>query len=79
MMIFSHKPDDAFSKMFLFILRLAVFTDSSFLIMTLLSLYGFIRGVACVPKKRASAMKSLLRYGVDVIQHRLGSSTQSLT
>ena len=60
--------DDALSKMFLFILRPAVYTDSAFLTMTLLSVYGLIHGVACVPKKRVSALRSLLRYGAVVLQ-----------
>jgi hypothetical protein len=77
MMVFSRKSDVAFSKLFLFFLRLAVYSKSSFLTMTALSLYGLIQGVACVPRKRASALKSLLRYGVSVIQHGLGSSAQT--
>jgi recombinational DNA repair protein (RecF pathway) len=76
MMVFPRMSDEAFSKLFLFILRLVVYSKSSLLTMTFLSLYGLIHGVARVPRKRASAVKSLLRYGVNVIQHGLGSSTQ---
>ena len=72
------ESDDALSKIFLFFLRFAVYSDSSFLIMTLLSLYGFIRGVACVPRKRLSAARSLLRYGVNVVEKKVGSSTRGL-
>jgi hypothetical protein len=36
-----------------------------------LSLHGLIHSVALVPRKRVSAVKSLLRYGVDVIHERL--------
>jgi len=77
MTIFSRKQDDVFSKLFLFILRLAVYSKSTFLTMTALSLFGLIHGVACVPRKRASAVKSLLRYGVAVLQHALGASAHS--
>jgi hypothetical protein len=57
-----------FLKVFLSVLKLAVYSKSSFLAKVLLSFYGFVEGVAVVPKKRLSAVKSLLRYGVDVIQ-----------
>jgi hypothetical protein len=75
MMVFSPESDKAFAKLFLFILRLAVYSKSSLLTMIFLSLYGLIHGVACVPRKRASAVKSLLRYGIEVVQQGLGSST----
>ncbi|MGA3291021.1 MAG: hypothetical protein ABSD42_12375 [Candidatus Bathyarchaeia archaeon] len=45
--------------------------------MTFLSLYGLIHGVACVPGSRVSAVKSLLHYGVEVLQHGLGSPIQA--
>ena len=74
-------PDEFFkdakfrvAKVFLFVLMLAVYSNSLFLTMTLLSLYGLIHGVACVPGSRVSAVKSLLRYGVDVFQQGVGSS-----
>jgi hypothetical protein len=76
-MIIAQKSDDTLTRFFLSILRLAVFTDSSFLVMTLLSLYGLIRGIVRVPRKRVSAIKSLLRYGVNVIQRALSSQTRS--
>jgi hypothetical protein len=76
-MVFSKKSDGAFSKLFLFILRLTVYSKSSFLTMTTLSLYGLIRGVACVPRKRASAVKSLMYYGVKVLQNGVGESTKT--
>jgi len=74
MTTFSRKSNDIFSKLFLFALRLAVYSKSSFLTMTLLSLYGLIHGVASVPRKRASAVKSLLRYGVKIVQKGLSQS-----
>jgi hypothetical protein len=77
MMVFPKKSDGAFSKLFLLILRLTVYSKSSFLTMTALSLYGLIRGIACVPRKRASAVKSLIHYGVKVLQNGLGDSTKS--
>ena len=46
--------------------------------MTFLSLYGLIQGVARVPGSGVSAVKSLLRYGVDVLQHGLDSSIQAV-
>ena len=73
MTINQQESDDVFSKIFLFLLRLAVYSDSSFLIMTFLSLYGLVRGVACVPRKRLSAVKSLLRYGVTVVERKVSS------
>jgi hypothetical protein len=75
MMVFSPESDETFSKLFLFILRLVVYSKSSLLTMIFLSLYGLIHGVTCVPRKRASAVKSLLRYGIEVVQQGLGSST----
>ena len=72
--VFSQKSDGVFSKLFLFVLRFAVYSKSSVLTMTTLSLYGLIRGVACVPRKRVSSVKSLLRYGVDVLHHGLEST-----
>ncbi len=79
MIVFPKKSDDAFSKLFLLILRLTVYSKSTFLTMTALSLYGLIGGVACVPRKRLSAVKSLLLYGVAVFQHALGAQTQGST
>ena len=77
MIIVSRNSDDALSRVFFFFLKLAVFSDSSFLTMTMLSLYGFICGVAHVPKKRTSAAKSLLHYGVSVIQKKLAHNTRA--
>ena len=57
----------------LFVLKLSVYSKSSFLTMTFLSLYGLIHGVACVPINRVNAVKSLLHYGVEVFQHGLGT------
>ena len=65
-----------FSKLFLVVLKLLVYSESSLLTMTFLSLYGLVHGVACVPRKRVSALKSLLRYGVQVLQHGLESPIQ---
>jgi hypothetical protein len=61
-------------KPYLFILKLLVYSQSSFLTVVFLSLYGLVLGVACVPRKRLSAIKSLLHYGVDVLQRGLGAS-----
>jgi len=69
MTTFSRKTNEVSSRLFLFILRLTVYSNSSFLTMSLLSLYGLIHGGACVPRKRASAVRSLMRYGVSVFQH----------
>jgi len=60
---------------FLFVLRPVVYTGSSFLAKTFLSLYGLINSVTIVRKKRLSAVKSLINYGVTVIQKKLESST----
>ena len=61
------------SNLSLFVLMLAVYSGSTFLTMTFLSLYGLIHGVANVPGRRVSAVKSLLRYGVEVLQNGLDS------
>jgi hypothetical protein len=76
MVVFSGKSEGAFSKLFLLVLKLAVYSKSTFLTMTTLALYGLITGVAYVPRKRLSAVKSLLRYGVSVFQRALGSQKQ---
>ena len=60
----------------LFVLKLAVYSKSSVLTMTFLSLYGLIHGVARVPRKRINAVKSLLNYGIKVLKHGLGTSIQ---
>ncbi len=73
MMSFLRKSRSGVSKLSLFVLMLVVYSKSRFLTMTFLSLYGLIHGVACVPGSRVSAVKSLLRYGVEVLQHGLGS------
>ena len=77
MMRLSMKSNGAFSKVPLFILRLVVYSNSSLLAMTFLSLYGLIHGVARVPKKRVSGMKSLIHYGAEVFQHGLHPSTNA--
>ena len=77
MMSFSQVTGGGVSKLSLFMLRLVVYSKSRFLIMTFLSLYGLIHGVACVPKNRLSAVKSLLRYGADVFQHGLHTPIQA--
>jgi len=73
-MSFLRTSSSGISKLSLFVLMLVFYSKSRFLTMTFLSLYGLIHGVACVPGSRVSAVKSLLRYGVDVLQHGLGSS-----
>ncbi len=59
-------------KLPLLILRLVVYSNSMQLTMAFVSLYGFIEGIAKVPKKRLSAVNSLLGYGVSILQHGLG-------
>lgn len=75
-MVFPRKSENAFSKVFLAVLKLAVYSNSAFLTMTLLSLYGLINGVAYVPRKRLSAVKSILHYGVNVLHHGLNETTR---
>jgi hypothetical protein len=58
------------------VLRPVVYSGSGFLAKVLLSVYGLTRSVAIIPKKRLGAVKSLLRYGVDVSQKKLGSFTE---
>ena len=68
MVVFSGKSEGAFSKLFLLILKLAVYSKSTFLTMTALALYGLITGVACVPRKRAKRDEkpsSLWRFGIS--------------
>ena len=76
MTTFSAKSNNAVSKIFLFVLKPLVYSNSKFLAMTALSLYGLIHGVACVPKSRVSAVKSLLCYGANVLQHGLNPPVQ---
>ena len=59
------------SKITLIPLKLVVYSNSKLLILTYLSLYGFIHGVAHVPRNRLNALKSLLHYALAVIQHGL--------
>jgi len=61
--------------LFLFVFRPVVYSGSSFLAKTVLSLYGLIHSITVVRKKRLSAVKSLLNYGVTVIQKKLKAST----
>ena len=71
------KSKNLASKLPLFVLKLSIYSKSSFLTMSFLSLYGLIHGVACVPMNRVNAVKSLLRYGVEVFQHGLGTPLQA--
>jgi len=59
-------------KLPLLILKLLVYSNSMQLTMVYVSLFGFIEGIAKVPKKRLSAVYSLLSYGVSIFQHGLG-------
>ena len=70
------KSRDLFLGLFLFVLRLVVYSKSAFLAKAVLSSYGLIHSLALVPKNRVNALKSLFRYGVEVIQQMLGSPTQ---
>jgi hypothetical protein len=71
MMNLKKSAQNGFLDLVLFILRIVVYSRSAFLAKVFLSLYGLIHSVALVPRKRVSAVKSLLRYGVDVIHQRL--------
>ncbi len=64
-------PHDWFATLFLFVLRPVVYSGSSFLAKVLLSLYGLTQSITVVQRKRLSAVKSLLNYGVTVIQKKL--------
>jgi hypothetical protein len=66
------ESENWFTELFLFVLRLVVYSGSSFLAKVLLSLYGLIHSLAVLPGKKMSAAKSLFRYGVAVIQKWLG-------
>lgn len=57
--------------MFFYVFKLMVYSGSKVLALTFLSLYGLILGLARVSGSRASAVKSLLFYGVEVLQHGL--------
>lgn len=70
-MSFSRVIDKGFSKLFFFTLKLVIYSNSKVLAMTFLSLYGVIQGAIRIPRNRVSAAKSLLYYGVEVIQHGL--------
>ncbi|MCW4011140.1 MAG: hypothetical protein NWF05_11065 [Candidatus Bathyarchaeota archaeon] len=56
--------------MFFFVLMLVVYSNSKFLTMTFLSLYGAVYGMARA-SNRINAMTSLLHYGSEVLQHGL--------
>lgn len=73
-MSFSKTSSDGVSKLTIFALMIVVHSNSRFLIMTFLSIYGLIHGVASVPASKGSAVKSLLRYGVVVLKNGVGSS-----
>jgi disulfide bond formation protein DsbB len=60
-----------FSYLFFFLLKLTIYSNSKVLVMTFLSLYGSIQGIAHAPRSGMSAVKSLLQYGVEVFQHGL--------
>ncbi len=77
-MTFKERAQDGFLEVFLFVLRPVVYSKSSFLAKVVLSLYGLIHSVAVVPRKRVSAVKSLLHYGVEVVEQRLRTPSQGL-
>ncbi len=70
-------PTDWFLEMFLLLLRPVVYSGSSFLAKIALSLYGFIHSISIVRRKRLSAVKSLISYGVAVVQKRLASKKEA--
>ncbi len=75
-MAFKKRAQDGFLEFFLLVLRPVVYSKSSFLAKVVLSLYGLIHSVAVVPRKRVSAVKSLVRYGVEVVEQRLRPPSQ---
>jgi hypothetical protein len=74
---FSRLMNNGALELPLFVLRIVVYSNSSLLTMIFLSLYGLIHGVARVPTNRLMAVKSLIHYGVDVLQRGLGTSIQT--
>jgi hypothetical protein len=66
------RQNSASLKLPLLILRLLVYSNSMQMTMAFVSLYGLIEGIAKVPRKRLSSIKSLLRYGASVLQHGIG-------
>ena len=77
MVEFPQKTGDACAKLLLLLLKPMVYSRSTTLLMILLSLYGLVHGVASVPRKRLSAVRSLVRYGADVLRRGLTSSTKA--
>jgi hypothetical protein len=59
------------SRLFFFVLMLVVYSNSKFLAMTFLSLYGAVYGMARASRNRINALTSLLHYGSEVLQHGL--------
>jgi hypothetical protein len=55
-----------------------VYSGSATLAKVLLSLYGFTRSITVIPGKKVATVKSLLHYGVAVIQKKLGPSTRNI-
>jgi hypothetical protein len=75
---FSQRLSDRALELPLFVLRILVYSKSSLITMLFLSLYGLVEGIARVPKNRIGAVKTLLNYGVDVLQRGLGTSIQTV-
>jgi hypothetical protein len=55
-----------------------VYSGSATLAKVLLSLYGFTRSITVIPGKKYATVKSLLQYGVAVVQKKLGPSTRNI-
>ncbi len=63
-------------QLFLLVLRPVVYSGSTVLAQVVLSLYGLVCSVPVIPRKRLSGVKSLLNYGVAVVQKKLGSNKE---
>jgi hypothetical protein len=68
--------DSWFLKLFLFVLRLVVYSGSPFLAKVALSSYALIHSVTVIPRKRGGTVKSLLRYGLSVTQKKLSATNK---
>jgi hypothetical protein len=63
-------------RLFLVVLRPIVYSGSTVLAQVVLSLYGLVYSVPVIPRKRLSGVKSLLNYGVAVVEKKLGSTKE---
>lgn len=63
-------------QLFLVVLRPVVYSGSTVFAQVALSLYGLICSIPVIPRKRFSTLKSLLNYGVAVVEKKLGSNKE---